>query len=112
MPAKLPPVLPLPTKPSPSFLPLTSGWKTNWPNRAPKMQPVSPTRSPQLQPAHKTPQKNKPTHQVDGESGIAVIEYVLLLSIVVIAVYAALTWTDLKVALQAVITELIDKINR
>lgn len=56
--------------------------------------------------------KNISNNQTNGESGIAVIEYVLLLSLVVVAVYAALTWTDLKVALQAVIAEVIDKINR
>lgn len=56
--------------------------------------------------------KNISKNQENGESGIAVIEYVLLLSLVVVAVYAALTWTDLKVALQAVIAEVIDKINR
>ena len=51
-------------------------------------------------------------NRLGDERGIAVIEYVLLLSLVVVAVYAALTWTGLGTALQAVITEVIGKISR
>ncbi|AGG33206.1 hypothetical protein D521_0637 [beta proteobacterium CB] len=56
--------------------------------------------------------KKKLLNRLGDESGIAVIEYVLLLSLVVVAVYAALTWTGLGTALQAVITEVIGKISR
>lgn len=39
--------------------------------------------------------------------GIAVIEYVLLLSLVVIGVFVALNWTGLLTKLQSIITALI-----
>lgn len=47
----------------------------------------------------------------NSEAGIATIEYALLLSLLVMLVYAVLNWVGLKNAIQNVINDVIAKIS-
>ncbi len=45
-----------------------------------------------------------------NQRGIAMIEYALLIALVAVAVYAAIDWSSLKLAIEGVITDITSKL--
>lgn len=46
-----------------------------------------------------------------NESGIAIVEYALLLGALAVAVYGVINWTSIGTAIAAVIADIVAKIN-